>query len=225
MLIFEDFTLGVANAQCPACAAIFSTPVVLKVCPISPDTAIETDLHRVYSSSLLRAARMGMCNACGYAWWLRAFHILSPTLAQAQVCPPEQALKKFGNALVTGRQQKVNHLELALIALNAAWCARDGALPSAHWLALATEELSAALKNPSSRLDRGFYHFLAGELLRLAGDFRGSVQHFQKSAAGRRLPENLIIRQTVQALAADASHTRLPEYLVEALFCPRPCAA
>lgn len=227
MQVEADFTLSQARLECPACNSVFRATVPSTVSPISASTPFETDLHRVYSSAAFRSAGIGMCHDCGYAWWLKAFSSsmdsdFSP--AEYKAGSAEEVLRKFARAYVCGKQHKSNHLELGLIALNASWCARDGKLDDMGWSAIAREELEKALRNPSSRMDRGFYQFLLGELCRQQSDFRSALNHFEKAIAGERLPERLITRQKVQTRSADSSATLLAPYLVEAMFCPVKCS-
>ncbi len=226
MLIFQDFTLISARAECPACSRAFVTSVVSGVSQVTKSTVIETDLHRVYSSSAFRSATIGMCRDCGYCWWLKSFvfkEFFSPDsqiLQEPALSKSSEDLRRFATAYLCGKQHKANHLELALIALNAEWCAQDAGIVEHRWLDIAREELQKALRNPSSRIDRGFYHYLLGELCRRQGDFKGALSNLDKARAGARLPEELIVRQRVQARSGDSSKTLLPAYLIESLFCP-----
>ena len=226
MLIFEDFTLISARAECPACSANFVTAVVSGNSKVTTKTRIETDLHRVHTSSAFRAAGIGMCPDCNYCWWLKSFGLktfFSPQeqeLQQPLLSTTAQDLQRFNQAFRCGKQQNANHLALALIAINAQWCAQDGGLAGQQWLETAGQELSKALRNPTSRIDRGFYHYLLGELCRRQSDFQGALDNFDKARSGARLPSELIVRQKVQARSGDASATLLPVYLIEELFCP-----
>lgn len=226
MLIFQDFTLISATAECPACSRSFVTSVVSGVSPVSKSTVIETDLHRVYSSSAFRAATIGMCRECGYCWWLKSFlfrEFFNPEsehLPEPVASKPSEDMRRFATAFLCGKQHKANHLELALIALNAEWCAQDTGIVENRWLEIARDELQKALRNPSSRIDRGFYHYLLGEMCRRLGDYKGALANLDKARAGARLPEELIVRQKVQARSGDSSKTSLPGYLIESLFCP-----
>lgn len=222
MQFLADFNLSLASLECPACNRSFLASVPAAVSPISSETPFETDLHRVYSSPAFRASGIGMCKACGYAWWLKAFKS-TETISDAiiQEGGAEELLRKFALAYVCGKQHKSNHLELGLIALNAAWCARDAKMQDLRWSSIAREELERALRNPSSRMDRGFYQFLLGELCRQQSDFYAALNHFDKAIAGAqyaRVPESLITRQKVQTRSGDSTPTLLPPYLVESLF-------
>jgi len=230
MHFVADFTLSPAKLECPACNRDFVAAIPASVSAVSYKTPFETDLHRVYSSPSFRASGIGMCKACGYAWWLKAFKInlavdcnATAVLEETTAENGEELLRKFALAYVCGKQHSSNHLELGLIALNAAWCARDGQIEDLRWPAIAREELERALRNPSSRMDRGFYQYLLGELCRQQSDFHSALSHFDKAIAGERLPEQLITRQKVQARCADASATMLPPYLVETMFAV-PCS-
>ena len=221
MQIVADFSLSVARVECPACSFSFSTAVSKTVASITAETKFETDLHRVYATSAFRGAAISMCSRCGYAWWLKTFRLLSlDETAEADYGSKDEHLQKFARAYICGKQHKLNHLELGLVALNASWCARDGKTAHSNWSRIAREELEKALRHPSTRKDRGFYQYLLGELCRQESDFKAALKHLDLAVAGQRLPECLITRQTVQARAADPSITLLPPYLVENLFPP-----
>ncbi|MBX9690336.1 MAG: DUF2225 domain-containing protein [Candidatus Obscuribacterales bacterium] len=216
-----DFSLKIAKLECPACSHSFTSAVPAFVSQVTSESSIETDLHRIYSSSAFRGSTVGMCTKCGYASWLRAFKVSADEQnVEAEKSTTEADLRKYARAYVYGKQHKLNHLELGLIALNASWCARDAKVADAGWMSIAREELERALRHPSNRKDRGFYQFLLGELCRQESDFKKALQHFDLSVAGQRLPESLITRQKVQARSADSARTLLPPYLVENLFCP-----
>ena len=222
MQVLADFTLSIAQLECPACSFAFNSTVPCTVSAITEVTPFETDLHRVYSSSAQRGAGIGMCTRCGYSWWLSAFKIstLDSVEVEAVAGSTEEHLRKFARAYVCGKQHKHNHLELGLIALNAAWCAHDGGASSRHWATIAREELERALRHPSTRKDRGFYQYLLGELYRQESQFKAALKHFDLAVAGERLPECLITRQKVQTRAADSTPTLLPPYLVKNMFAP-----
>lgn len=220
MQIVADFNLSLARIECPACSHKFDSAVPLSVSSIEAETPFETDLHRVYSSSEFRSCGIGMCTSCGYAWWLKAFKFSLSNEEIQSAGSTEEQLRKFARAYVCGKQHKYNHLELGLVALNAAWCARDGKACHSKWSEIAREELERALRHPSTRKDRGFYQYLLGELYRQGGDFNSALQHLDLAVAGERLPESLITRQKVQARSADSALTLLPPYMVQNLFCP-----
>lgn len=222
MRIVTDFTLKIASVECPACSYSFSTTVPCTVSAITEETPFETDLHRVYSSSAQRGAGIGMCTRCGYAWWIKAFKLsaIEQDEMHAVIATTDEHLRKFARAYVCGKQHKHNHLELGLIALNAAWCARDGQACSTRWASIAREELERALRHPSTRKDRGFYQYLLGELYRQESEFEAALAHLDLAVAGERLPECLITRQKVQTRSADPSATLLPPYLVKNMFAP-----
>jgi hypothetical protein len=215
-----DFTLSVAKIECPACSYKFDTQVPRAVASVTIETPFETDLHRVYSSSAFRGSGVSMCTRCGYAWWLKTFKASAAENSEAEPASTDEQLRKFARAYICGKQHKLNHLELGLVALNASWCARDGQVDHLRWALTAREELERALRHPSTRKDRGFYHYLLGELYRQESNFRAALQHFDLAVAGQRLPECLLTRQKVQARCGDSASTLLPPYLVQNLFCP-----
>ncbi len=192
---------------------------------ITQDTPIETDLHRALPNGAIRAALIGLCRGCGYAWWITVFkteEILPNSLtADEYSLERTQYPRKFANAFLTGRQNGAHHRELALLALNGHWCAREAGLPHERWLDLAAQEMGKALRDRDWTGNRGYYHYLMGEICRQQRKFKEALEHFGTVDFQSRLPRELILRQKVQATAGDSSPTRLPPYLVELIFCPR----
>lgn len=221
----EDFQLSQTHVMCPSCDQLFMTPQLDHMPLITPDTPIETDLHRVLPNGAVRASLVGSCGGCGYSWWITAFKL--ETKLNRELTADEYSMeriqypRKFANAIVTGREAHAHPRELALLAANGAWCAREAGLPHERWLDLAAQEMEKALSEATWTSNRGYYHYMMGELCRQLKDFQAAVKHFDHAFLQSRLPKELVCRQKVQAIAADASATRLPPYLVEQIFCPR----
>ena len=112
-------------------------------------------------------------------------------------------------------------LDVALLALNGCWCAREANQPHERWLDLAAQELEKALADDSWQGNRDYYHYVAGEVSRQNEDFHGAVRHFNQVVPQVRLPKELIDRQKVQAIAGDSAPSLLSPDMVELLFCPR----
>src|SRR5262249_8324172 len=110
------------------------------------------------------------------------------------------------------------------LALNGCWCAREAGLPHERWLELAGGELEKALKDNNWHGNRGYYHYLMGEVCRQSGDFKGAVNHFNQVGPEAMLPKELVERQKVQAVSGDSAIAVLPPHLVEIMFCPKPTA-
>jgi hypothetical protein len=225
MQIVQDFTIQPTTVVCPACNSMFATPTLLSMPNITRDTVIEADLHRVLPDPAIRAALVAMCAACNYTWWVTAFkpHLFKPALVPAS--PILDHPKKFAHAVLTGRQNGAHALDLALLALNGCWCAREAGQPHERWLDLAGQEMEKALKDEQWQGNRGYYQYVMGEICRLAGDFKGAVRHFEKVGPSSRLPRELVERQRVLAVSGDARPAILPPHLVELLFCPQQARA
>jgi tetratricopeptide (TPR) repeat protein len=225
MQLLEEFTLRQAIVVCPTCNVSFCTPQLTHMPIITASTPVETDLHRILPNGAIRAALVGFCRGCGYAWWITSFKtkaLLPDTLTADEYSMERlQYPRKFASAFVTGKKIDASARELALIALNGGWCARETGLGTDRWLELAAEELERALADKSTIGNRGYYHYIMGEIYRQLKDYEKAISHFNRVNYHSRLPRELVLRQKVQATAGDSSATRLPPYLVELLFCPR----
>ncbi len=219
--VIENFTLRLTTLVCPACNSMFGTFTLVGMPEITPRTWIETDLHRVLPDADLRGALVAVCPACEYASWVTAFteRVIDPRILPS--APVMQPAKKFAQAVLTGRQNKIHALDISLLALNGCWCAREAAEPHERWLALAGKELERALQDEEWQDNRHYYHYIAGEVCRQMSDFHGAVRHYNKVVPQIRLPKELIDSQKVRAIAGDCDPSLLPPHLVEQLFCPR----
>jgi hypothetical protein len=215
----KDFTLKPTTLVCPACESLFSTPTMVTMPNITPETPVEADLHRVLPDAAIRASLVAMCPACSYAWWVTAFntHMFKPGLVP--FAPQIDHAKKFAHAILSGRQNQAHSLDLALLALNGCWCARESGQAHERWLDLAGQELEKALKDDAWMGNRAYYHYVMGEVCRQLKDFHGAVRNFNKVGPQAMLPLELIDRQKVQAISGDHNPSMLPAHLVEALFC------
>lgn len=217
----KEFNVRESTVVCPACDSMFSTPTLATMPNITAETIVEADLHRVLPEAAIRAALVAMCAACGYTWWITAFkpHLFRPDVVPAS--PIMDRPKKFAHAVLTGRQNQAHALDLALLALNGCWCAREGEEAHERWLDLAGQELEKALKDQQWQGNRGYYHYLMGEICRQVGDFKSAVRNFEKVGPASRLPGELVERQKVLAVSGDPRPAILPPHLVEILFCPK----
>lgn len=199
---------------------MFATPSIVRMPNITRDSKIEADLHRVLPDAAIRAALVAMCPACSYTWWISSFR---PHLFKPGFVPPTPIIdhpKKFAHAVLTGRQNQAHALDLALLALNGGWCAREGGNPSERWLELAGGELEKALKDNSWDGNRSYYHYVMGELCRLSGDFKKAVNQFNLVGPESMLPKELVERQKVLAVSGNDAPALIPPHLVEMLYCP-----
>lgn len=225
MQILEEFTLRQAIVACPVCEKSFCTPQLTNVPIVTAGSPVETDLHRILPNGAIRASLVGCCRECDYAWWITSFKTkgLLPESLTADEYSLErlQYPRKFASAFMTGKNNGASAGELALIALNGGWCAREAGLVNNSWLELAAEELEKSLADKTMNGNRGYYHYILGEIYRQLNQFEKALGHYNRVNYFSRLPRELVLRQKVQATAADGNPTRLPAYLVETLFCPR----
>ena len=219
-IVIKDFALRQTTLVCPACNSLFSSPTLVTMPNIYRDSVVEADLHRVLSDAAIRGALVAMCPACSYAWWVTAFntHLFKPGLVPFS--PQIDHPKKFAHAVLSGRQNQAHSLDLALLALNGCWCAREAGQPHERWLDLAGQELEKALKDENWHGNRSYYHYILGEVCRQLKDFHGAVRNFNKVGPAAMLPAELIDRQKVQAISGDHAPSVLLPHLVEAIFLP-----
>lgn len=220
MQVIKEFTLRQVTVVCPACNSLFCTPTLESMPNITPESIVEADFHRVLPDPAIRAALVAICAACGYTWWITAFarHLFKPKLVPAT--PVIDYAKKFAHAVLTGRKEKAHVLDLALLALNGLWCAREAGQSPERWLDLAGQEMERALLDESWHGNREYYNYLMGEICRQAQDFKGAVKNFCRVGVRSMLPPELIERQKMMAIAGNHEPVVLPAHLVQALFCP-----
>lgn len=215
------YSLKLTSVICPKCELTFATPVA-KMPKLSRDSRVETDLHRVLPDAAIRASLIAMCPECLHTWWLSAFqtHYFLPEMVPD--APPVDNAKKFGHAVLTGRNNGAHSLDRAIIALNGYWCAREDFQPADKWLELASRELYEALNDDSWDGNRGRYQFIMGEVLRLMGEFHDAVRFYNLVDRRSVLPAELITHQIEQAKNGDSTPTLLPPHIIEEIFLPKP---
>ncbi len=220
-----EFLIKDISVVCPACEYAFATPNLDSMPNITADSPIEADLHRVLPDPAIRGALIAVCPACTYAWWLSAFashHFVPDLLVPA---PPVEFSKKFGVAVVSGRKRKEPLLDMALLAINGYWCAREevatgsgNASEIQRWLKLAVKELKTAMEDASWQANTSRYSYLLGELYRQMGDFHSAVNYLQVVDRRSMLPRELVDHQISLAKAGSAEPILMPPRLVDAVF-------
>ena len=229
MQVIEDFIVIDISVVCPDCQYPFATPSVANMPSPTRDTPVEADLHRILPHPSIRGALVAMCPACQYTWWITAFrpHNYVPDLLVP--APDVEFSKKFGFAVLNGRKRGEDLLDLAILALNGAWCAREEAaagmtqkndLP--RWLKLAAQELDKAMKDPSWQGNTQRYNYIMAEILRQMGDFENALSLFATLDRRSMLPRELIDHQISISRAGNSEPTLLPPHLVEEIFRLRP---
>jgi hypothetical protein len=225
MQVIEDFILVDISVVCRDCQYPFATPSLIHMPSPTRDTPVEADLHRILPHPSIRGTLVAMCPSCQYTWWLSAFspHHYVPDLLVPT--PDVEFSKKFGFAVLGGRKRGEDLLDLAMLALNGAWCAREEAtaglaqkndLP--RWLKLAAQELDTAMKDPSWQGNTHRYNYMMAEILRQMGDCESALRLFTSLDRRSMLPRELIDHQIAMARAGNCEPTLLPPHLVEEIF-------
>ena len=215
-----EFILKSQTVICSSCEAVFATLAIEQMPPVTGETRIETDLHRVLDNPEIRSSLIAMCPSCNYCWWLTSFVTggLDPDLLPA--ADKVDYAKRFAHAVFTGRKKNAGAIERALLALNGYWCAKEAKQPVERWLDLAIQELGSALKDKEWEGNRGYYHYVMAEMLRLAARFDEALSYYSAvlpAIAG--IPAELLEMQKQRAAARDAQTYLLPSHLVQAIFC------
>ena len=220
-----EFLIKDTSVICPSCDYPFATPNLDTMPNLTADTPVEADLHRVLADPAARGALIAVCPACTYAWWISAFsshHFVPDLLVPA---PPVEYSKKFGVAIVSGRKTKEPLLDMALLAMNGYWCAREevaagigNASEIQRWLKLAVKELKTAMEDASWQANTSRYNYILGELLRQMSDFHGAVSCLQAVDRRSLLPRELVDHQISLAKAGCADPILMPPRLVDEVF-------
>lgn len=219
MQVISEFALEDTTVVCPSCNSMFATPALVSLPPITTDTIIEADLHRVLPDSAIRASMIAVCPYCQYAWWITAFKAI---FFPPKFVPPAADFshsKKFAQAVLTGRNDKHHSLDLALVALNGCWCARESGQPDENWLKLARQEMEKTLSDDSWQGNRGYYCYLLAEICRQSKDFLNAVRYFNMVDEQSGLPKELVERQRIHAISGDHLPTIMAPHLVKEMFC------
>ncbi len=220
-----EFVINDTSIVCRACDYPFATPNLEKMPNLTPESLVEADLHRVITNPAVRGSLVAVCPACTYSWWISAFrphHFVPDLLVPA---PPVDYSKKFGVAIVSGRKQGEPLLDMAILAMNGYWCAKEEVAAGlgleaeiGRWLKLAVRELKAAMEHASWQANTSRYTYILGELLRQMGDFHGAFSCFQKVDRKSLLPSELVEHQMNMAKEGKAQPTLLPARLVDQIF-------
>jgi len=218
MQVINEFVLRDTTLLCPTCNSMFCTKTLGSSPEITRDTEVEADLHRVLPDAAIRAAFVSMCPACGYAWWVQAFQTHP---FDSRLLPRPMSLeypKRFAHAVLTGRSNGSHNLDLALLALNGYWCSREAGNAETRFLELAHHEMDNTLKLADWEGNRGYYHYVMGEICRQLRDFKAAILHFEKVTPISDIPQELLDRQKVLAISGDSEPARMPEHIVELMF-------
>jgi len=224
-----EFVIKDTSVVCPVCQYPFATANLDRMPNLVAESSVSADLHRVLTDPAVRGALIAVCPSCTYAWWISAFrpHHFVPDLLVPS--PPVEYSKKFGLAIVSGRKHKEPLLDMAILAMNGYWCAREevatgigNASEIPRWLKLAVQELKAALEHESWQANTSRFSYILGELYRQMGDFHHAVSYFQVVDRRSLLPRALVEHQIAEAKSGNSEAVLLPPQMVEEIFRLKP---
>lgn len=213
-----EFKLKDIVVICRSCGLAFATSALVEIPPISDLDHVEADLHRVLPDVSIRAALVAVCPDCHYAAWTSTFRRvpLKVELVTRSECPPTQ---KFALAVKSGRDNNLHPLDLAFIALNGCWAARESGESDDLWLELAAFEHARGLAdNPLSPEEDGLGHLMMAEIWRQSKQFERAVRHYELALRDDTVPKELIVRQRMLAKNSHSAPTLLPAAMVRQVF-------
>ncbi|HEY9792998.1 MAG TPA: hypothetical protein V6D22_21530 [Candidatus Obscuribacterales bacterium] len=214
----EGFVLRDRSVICPKCKAAFAVRALVDLPPVTDADIIEADMHRVLPLAGLRAALLAVCPECNYADWVTKFpvSIINPILLPQAADVPHSS--KFAMAVKHARAQGIHPLDIAYIAVNGLYCAREDGEDADAWLELCVFEQHRGLDPDNIIVETGSDHLMMGELWRQIGAFDKATEEYAKAGMDGSVPVELIRQQTTIARAGDTSPTVLPPWMVRLIF-------
>lgn len=212
--IFKDYA-----AVCPECRGICFTERLIDMPLISSEDRVEADLHRVYPDARIRASLLGHCPVCNYCSWLQDFALMETvpesTQAESSIAPS----KRFALAVKSARAKNLHPLDIAYIAINGLWCAREAGESDELWLELAAYEHHKGMKEHTAPPEKdGFTHLIMGELWRQLKQFDAASEELKLALLDANIPREIPQHQLVLCQKQDSSPTALPAYLINDLY-------
>jgi uncharacterized protein (DUF2225 family) len=166
--------------KCPHCGIVFGA----KLLPALLDTGYRnSELRQDFKGALpqLEQYAVHTCPSCGHANWANSFTEVdeSASLSEAD----EIKHLQFRGAALAAEREGRDFYTVGLFFLHAAWCADDSnARPQAcEYRRLAVDAFKKSLIDGSCPAARRVeIQYLIGEMLRRAGDFAASREHFKQ---------------------------------------------
>lgn len=215
----DGFILEEAVVGCPECQQPFTTEIVVESRKVNTNDTIEADLHRVFKDAELRSALLSCCPVCKYSAWTSGFKPfrLKPELLRRET--KIEPSKKYALAVKWARQKKVHSLDIAFIALNGLWCAREAGEADSLWLELAIYEHEKGVSGSKQRLcDDGMTHLIMGELYRQYRNFDKAVSEYELAAEDRTVSKEILSHLTMMANRGFSEALALPLRLARLYF-------
>ena len=214
----EGFVLKDRSVVCPDCQTVFATRVLQDLPPVCDSDPIEADLHRVLPHAGLRAALIAVCPDCGCADWVSRFGVSSISSSFLVASPVLSPSKCFAMAVRRAREQKLHALDVAYVALNGLYAARESAEDATPWLELCVLEQSRGLDPENIVVETGADHLTMAELWRQMSHFDRALEEYVKAGMDGGVPIELIHQQVQAARIGDNTPTRLAPWLVRIVF-------
>lgn len=215
----DGFILEEAVVGCPECQQPFTTEIVVESRKVNTNDTIEADLHRVFKDAELRSALLSCCPVCKYSAWTSGFKPfrLKPELLRRET--KIEPSKKYALAVKWARQKKVHSLDIAFIALNGLWCAREAGEADSLWLELAIYEHEKGVSSSKQRLcDDGMTHLIMGELYRQYRNFDKAVSEYELASEDRTVSKEILSHLTMMANRGFSEALALPLRLARHYF-------
>lgn len=217
--VIDGFILEEAVVLCPECQAPFRTDVMVETRGLNSSDVVEADLHRVFPTANLRQYLLTLCPDCKYCAWTSQFqpYNIKPELVKAQ--GDIEGAKKYALAVKWARDKKQHSLDIAFIALNGLWCARESGEPDQLWLELAIFEHEKGLETSFfAPEDNGITHLIMAELYRQYRNFEAAMEHYKIAGQDRSIIKEILEHQQMLCSKGVSSVTALPLRITRLLF-------
>lgn len=218
----EGYVIRHISVSCPECQCGFAAPTLVDLPPVTEYDTIEADLHRVLPHADLRGSLISVCPHCNYATWTALFRAssLNPEMLPDSLEVPNA--KKFALAVKYARDKNVSPLDIAFIALNGLYCARESAEDADLWLELAAYEQSRGIAEESMIPATGQDFLIMAELWRQLGSFDNAVAAYEKAYEDEFIPRELLDQQKKICAQGITSQIVLPPYMVRQIYPDAP---
>lgn len=215
----SGFKLSSAVVVCPECSAPFHKELLSDIPPLSPEDVVEADLHRVFPDPVIRASLLGLCPECKFCAWSTSFgnSNLNPALARKEPLLPYT--KKYAVAVKCARSRNMHPLDIAFIALNGLWCAREAGEDDVLWLELVAYEHSRGMTDYPSVLDEdGMAHLMMAEIWRQLKQFDQARREYELALNDATIMPEIVRHQIGLCDRKVSAITALPLHVVRMLF-------
>lgn len=215
----NGFIIKDCIAVCPECLAPFFTARLEDSPPVRTNDIIEADLHRVYPDPQIRACLLALCPSCGYCSWVQNFemHRIAEGAGKS-VCTVSPS-KKFALAVKSARTKQTHALDVAYLALNGLWCARESGEADNLWLELAAYEHQKGMKEHTAKPEEdGFSHLVMAELWRQLKLFDTAIEEYKLALLDPNIKKEIPQSQITLCQRKQSLPTALPARIALDLF-------